>query len=255
MTPDPSSGALHGRIALITGAANGLGAQMARTFAAAGARVVIADLDAAAGAALAATLPDASFLRLDVTREPDWLAAFDSIERSHGPLDILINNAGYYQPNVPLEQMELELWQRHFAVNADGPFLGCREALRRMKGRGGVVLNIASTAALSGFVNGAAYSASKAALTMLTRLAARSGGPHGIRVNAIMPGATPTAMLRSNALPGQSDTELFEMLRTHHPLGRLATPEDIATAAVFLCSDRAAFISGALVPVDGAASA
>jgi NAD(P)-dependent dehydrogenase (short-subunit alcohol dehydrogenase family) len=246
---------LDGRVALITGAANGLGARMAQHFAAAGARVVIADLDEVAGRALAASLPAATFRRLDVTREADWLEAFAATAREPGPIDILVNNAGYYRPNVPLDEMELALWQKHFAVNSDGPFLGCREALRTMKGRGGVVLNVASTAALSGFVNGAAYSASKASLAMLTRLAARSGGPHGIRVNAILPGATPTAMLRGNALPGQSEAELFEILRARHPLGRLATPDDIAATALFLCSDRAAFISGALVPVDGAASA
>lgn len=254
MTP-AAAGELAGRVALVTGAANGLGARMAELFAGAGAQVVIADLDEPAGRALAGTLPRARFLRLDVTAEPDWLAALATIERDVGPLDILVNNAGYYRPNVPLDEMELALWQRHFAVNSDGPFLGCREALRRMKGRGGVVLNVASTAALTGFVNGAAYSASKAALAMLTRLAARTGAPHGIRVNAILPGATPTAMLRGNALPGQSDEELFAMLRGHYPMGRLATPDDIATAALFLCSDRAAFISGALLPVDGASSA
>lgn len=249
------AGELAGRVALITGAANGLGARMAERFAGAGASVVIADLDETAGGALAASLPGAGFLRLDVTCEADWLAALDSIAAERGPLDILVNNAGYYRPNVPLDEMELALWQRHFAVNADGPFLGCREALRRMKGRGGVVLNVASTAALTGFINGAAYSASKAALAMLTRLAARSGAPHHIRVNAILPGATPTAMLRSNAVPGQSDEQLFAALLGHYPMGRLATPDDIATAALFLCSDRAAFISGALLPVDGASSA
>lgn len=246
---------LDGRIALITGAAHGLGAQMARRFAAAGACVVIGDLDEAAGRALAGELPGAHFRRLDVTREADWLAAWDAVERDTGPIGILVNNAGFYRPNVPLEEMDLALWQKHFAINSDGPFLGCREALRRMKGRNGVVLNIASTAAVGGFVNGAAYSASKAALAMLTRLAARAGGPHGIRVNALMPGATPTAMLRGNALPGQSDEELYAVLTAKHPLGRLATPDDIARAALFLCSDQASFVSGVLLAVDGAAAA
>ena len=254
MTPnDPAE--LAGRIALITGAAQGLGAQMARRFAAAGAWVVIADLEEAAGRALAAELPGASFRRLDVTREADWLETWDGVERDLGPVRILVNNAGFYRPNVPLEQMELALWRQHFAINTDGPFIGCREALRRMKGRDGVVLNIASTAAPSGFVNGAAYSASKAALAMLTRLAAKAGGPQGLRVNALMPGATPTDMLRGNKLPGQSDDELYAMLVAHHPMGRLATPDDIARAALFLCSDRASFVSGVLLAVDGAAAA
>ncbi|MCU0760328.1 MAG: SDR family oxidoreductase [Steroidobacteraceae bacterium] len=246
---------LEGRVALITGAAHGLGAQMARRFAGAGARVAIADLDEAAGRALAAELPGATFHRLDVTREAEWLAAWDAIERDIGPLRILVNNAGFYRPNVPLEQMDLALWQKHFAINTDGPFLGCREALRRMKGRDGVVLNIASTAAINGFLNGAAYSASKAALAMLTRIAAKAGGPHGLRVNGLMPGATPTDMLRGNKLPGQSDEQLYTMLTAHHPMGRLATPDDIARAALFLCSDRASFVSGVLLAVDGAAAA
>ena len=246
---------LAGRVALITGAAKGLGAQMARRFAAAGARVVVADFAEAEGRALAAELPGASFQRLDVTREADWLATWDAVEREVGPIRILVNNAGFYRPNVPLEQMELALWQKHFAINTEGPFIGCREALRRMKGRDGVVLNIASTAAIGGFINGAAYSASKVALAMLTRLAAKAGGPHGLRVNAIMPGATPTDMLRGNKLPGQSDDELYTMLTAHHPMGRLATPDDIARAALFLCSDRASFISGVLLAVDGAAAA
>jgi len=246
---------LEGRIALITGAARGLGAQMARRFAAAGARVVIADLDEAAGRALAAELPGAGFRRLDVTCEAEWLATWDALERDVGPVRILVNNAGFYRPNVPLEQMELALWQKHFAINADGPFLGCREALRRMKGCDGVVLNIASTAAINGFLNGAAYSASKAALAMLTRIAAKAGGPQGLRVNGIMPGATPTDMLHGNKLPGQSDEELYASLRPYHPLGRLATPDDIAGVALFLCSDQAAFISGVLLAVDGGAAA
>jgi NAD(P)-dependent dehydrogenase (short-subunit alcohol dehydrogenase family) len=190
-----------------------------------------------------------------VTREAEWLAAWDAIERDIGPLRILVNNAGFYRPNVPLEQMDLALWQKHFAINADGPFLGCREALRRMKGRDGVVLNVASTAAINGFLNGAAYSASKAALAMLTRIAAKAGGPHGLRVNGLMPGATPTDMLRGNKLPGQSDAELYAILTEKHPLGRLATPDDVARAALFLCSDRASFVSGVLLAVDGAAAA
>jgi NAD(P)-dependent dehydrogenase (short-subunit alcohol dehydrogenase family) len=246
---------LDGRVALITGAAKGLGAQMARRFAAAGARVVIADFAEAEGRALAAELPGASFHKLDVTSEPEWLATWDAVERELGPIRILVNNAGFYRPNVRLEDMELALWKKHFAINTEGPFIGCREALRRMKGRDGVVLNIASTAAVSGFPTGAAYSASKAALAMLTRIAATAGGPHGLRVNAIMPGATPTDMLRGNKLPGQTDEELYTQLTSKYPMGRLATPDDIARAALFLCSDRASFISGVLLAVDGASAA
>ena len=114
------------KIAVVTGGGSGIGLGIARALAGEGAQVVIADLDEAAGRELAGTLPGARFLRLDVTAEPDWLAALATIERDLGPLDILVNNAGYNRPNVPLDEMELALWQRHFAVNSDGPFLGCR---------------------------------------------------------------------------------------------------------------------------------
>lgn len=246
---------LRGRVALITGAAGGLGSAIARRFAAQGAHVVVTDLDEAKGSLLAESLEQASFQRLDVTQEADWARAFALSARGPGAIDILVNNAGFYQPNIALQDMELATWRRHFAINSDGTFLGCRQALRDMHGRGGSVLNIASTAALQGFTLGAAYCASKAAVLMITRLAARAGGPAGIRVNAILPGAVPTDMLWGNLLPGQTEAEFLEIKRTQHPLGRLASPEDIAAAAEFLSSGACGVITGAMLPVDAGAMA
>ena len=241
---DPTSSASpvsspSGKVVLITGAAGGLGSCMVRHFRAAGATVIGSDLRASEG-----------IVAHDVTREADWARVFADALRAHGRIDVLVNNAGWYQPNIELRDMPLEVWQKHFAINSDGPFLGTREALRHMHGRGGAVLNICSGASLMPFPLGGAYCASKAAALMLTRVAARAGGPQGIRVNAILPGAVPTDMLRGNILPGQTEEQFLEIMKTHHPLGRLASADDIARAAVFLCSDAAAAITGVALPVD-----
>jgi NAD(P)-dependent dehydrogenase (short-subunit alcohol dehydrogenase family) len=247
------------KVVLITGAARGLGSCMARHFAAAGSHVIVTDVHEDQGREHARELGSetgrASFIRLDVTSESDWSAAFASAAAGPGAVDVLVNNAGWYRPNIELKDMSLAIWRRHFEINTDGAFLGCREALRSMEGRGGVILNIASGAGVTAFAQGGAYSASKAAMLMLTRVAAKAGGPHGIRVNAILPGAVPTDMLRGNILPGQTEAEFIEVMRAHHPLGRLAAAEDIARAAVFLCSDEAGAISGACLPVDAGATA
>lgn len=246
-------------VVMITGAAGGLGSCMARHFAAAGAHVVVTDVHEDQGQALARELGSdtgrASFCRLDVTNESDWAAAFAAAAAGPGAVNVLVNNAGWYRPNILLKDMSLAIWRRHFEINADGAFLGCREAMRSMEGRGGVILNIASGAGVTAFPQGGAYCASKAAMLMLTRVAAKAGGPQGIRVNAILPGAVPTDMLRGNILPGQTEAEFIEVMRAHHPLGRLAAAEDIARAAVFLCSDEAGAISGACLPVDAGATA
>lgn len=234
--------AIGSRTVLITGAAGGLGRCMVRHFREAGADVIATDLRAGEG-----------LLPHDVTSEDDWARVFAEAAHAGRPIDVLINNAGWYLPNVGLREMTLELWRRHFAVNTDGVFLGVREALRAMHGRGGVILNVCSGAALMPFPQGGAYCASKAATLMLTRVAAKAGGPLGIRVNAILPGAVPTDMLRANLVPGQDEQQYLAMLASYSPLNRLATPDDVAHAAVFLCSDAASAISGVALPVDAGA--
>ncbi|MEZ5459223.1 MAG: SDR family oxidoreductase [Steroidobacteraceae bacterium] len=230
------------RTVLITGAAGGLGSCMARHFREAGARVIATDLRAADG-----------IVPHDVTAEADWARVFADAANAGHPIDVLVNNAGWYQPNIELREMSLATWRKHFAINTDGAFLGVREALRAMHGRGGVILNICSGASVTPFPLGGAYCASKAATLMLTRVAAKAGGPQGIRVNAILPGAVPTDMLRGNLLPGQDEQQYLALLASHSAMGKLASADDIARAAVFLCSEAAASISGVALPVDAGA--
>ena len=243
----------QGKIIVITGAAGGLGSAMVRAFSSAGGSVVIADVERGAAEILARSVGDTAVpMTLDVTHESDWEVTLDRVENELGGLDVLVNNAGYFQPNIPFEDMPFALWRRHFAVNADGTFLGCKHAIRRMKPRGhGAIVNIASGMALSPRASASAYCASKAAVLMTTRTAAAAAGPFGIRVNAVLPGAVPTAMLMGNLVPGQTEQSLVRDLAQRGALGRLATPDEIAQAVLFLADSDNGAITGIALPVDG----
>ncbi|WP_068090657.1 SDR family NAD(P)-dependent oxidoreductase [Novosphingobium rosa] len=242
---------LNGKTALVTGATGGLGRAICARLAQAGASVIAADLPQAPIAALVATLGAGSrALHLDVTREEQWQAAFQTCEEDGQKVDILVNNAGIFTPNIPFADMPFDVWKKHFAVNADGTFLGCREAIRHMRGRGGAIVNIASSMGLVALAEAGAYCASKAAVLMTTRVAARSGGPDGIRVNAVLPGAVPTDMLMGNLQAGQQESDLLGTLASYAAMGRLARPEDIAEAVLMLAGPGAAAISGVALPVD-----
>lgn len=231
---------------LVTGATGGLGRAICRAFAAEGARVIAADLPGAPAAALAAELGGGAAPRvLDVTDEAQWQAAF----AAH-PIDVLVNNAGFFQPNVPFEDMSLDLWRRHFAVNADGVFLGCQHAIRTMP-PGGAVVNIGSGMSIKANPAAAAYCGSKAAVLMTTRTAAAAAGPRGIRVNAVLPGAVDTAMLMGNLLEGEEPGAYLEKMASHSTLGRLAGADDIARATLFLADPASGAITGVYLPVDG----
>lgn len=240
------------RVVLITGGAGGLGQAMARAFATESARVVVADLDGEAARRVAEDLGGgATALPLDVTVEAQWESALDRVESTVGPLDVLVNNAGWYLPNIAFEDMPLDVWRRHFAINSDGTFLGCKHALRRMKTRGqGSIVNISSGLALRPSPTSSAYCASKAAVLMTTRTAAAAGGPHGIRVNAVLPGAVPTAMLRGNLLPGQDEQEYYRQLANYAALGRLASADDVARAVLYLADPANTAVTGVALPVD-----
>lgn len=236
----------------ITGACGGLGKAVVEAFASEGARIAIADLDYLAAQKMSdASTSNTMAVDLDVSSEHAWERAFFSIERELGPVSVLVNNAGYFCPNVTFEEMSLELWRKHFAVNADGTFLGCKYAIRHMKSRKtGSIINIGSGMAIKAVATASAYCASKAAVLMTTRTAAASAGPYGIRVNAVLPGAVPTTMLMRNLVPGQDEDEYLDELSSHSALGRLATPEDIARAVLFLADDSSAAITGVHLPVD-----
>lgn len=238
---------------IVTGAGGGLGQAICRAFHAEGAYLAVADLPGSAGEALARDLGErALFVALDVTLESDWIGALDTVEAAFGGIDVVVNNAGFFQPNIAFEDMPLDVWRRHFAVNVDGTFLGCKHGIVRMKPRArGAIVNIGSGMSIKANPTASAYCGAKAAVLMTTRTAAASAGPYNIRVNAVLPGAVDTAMLMGNLAAGEEpETYLREMAR-HSVLGRLATPEDIAYGVLMLACPASAAITGVFLPVDG----
>lgn len=245
-----AQGGFRGRTVIVTGGAGGLGRAIAAAFVARGARVVSADIHAMSAVSNGGKIFER---RLDVTCEESWIELMDFVEREVGGVDVLVNNAGIYRPNIAFEDMPLEVWRQHFAINSDGVFLGCKHAILRMKARGtgGAIVNIGSGLSITANPEGAAYCGSKAAVLMTTRTAARACGKYGVRVNAVLPGAVPTDMLMGNKLDGESDGDFLGRMEAYSPLGRLATPEDIAAAVLFLADPANKAVSGVFIPVDG----
>jgi NAD(P)-dependent dehydrogenase (short-subunit alcohol dehydrogenase family) len=251
---------LEGKIALITGAASGIGAATAALFAAEGAGgLVLTDLRPAALAPVATPLGErAMALAHDVTREEDWRRVVDETVVRFGRLDVLVNCAGIALPG-DIEQTTLEDWRATQAVNSDGVFLGCREAVRVMKegGRGGAIVNISSVAGMIGDPKLAAYCASKGAARLLTKSVALhcARRRYGIRCNSVHPSFAATPMLEAMIARSRSPERTREGLTHASPLGRMAAPEEIAAAILFLASDESAFITGAELAVDGGLTA
>ncbi|MDR0669371.1 MAG: SDR family oxidoreductase, partial [Treponema sp.] len=248
---------LEAKTALITGGAQGIGAAIARRFAAEGALVFIADLETQgkAGRALvqdiAAGGGRASFVPLDVTREESWIAAMARVEE-RGGLDILVNNAGI-NIREPIEAMRVENLDAMLAVNVKGPFLGCKHAIPALRRRGGgVIINMSSVCGLVGHrYTTEAYTVTKGALTLLTKSVAVRYAKDNIRCNSLHPSTVDTPLVQELFKdPDRKIERLGEV-----PLGRLAAAGDVAAAALFLASDEAAFINGAALPVDGGTTA
>ncbi len=258
---------LTGRRALVTGGAQGLGEGMARALAAAGASVVVADIQDS-GEQIAAALPSDgdrkhAFTRLDVTSEADWERAITEAIAAVGGLDILVNNAGIEITSLITEVSPDDI-RRMLEVNILGTTLGIKHGLRAMRpggaaGGGGAIVNIASVAATIAFPGISVYSATKSAVDRLTRVAAMESGKlgYGVRVNCVYPGLVPTAMgaglandMATIGLFGSPDDAVAAVVE-QTPSGRLGTVEDIADAVVFLASDAARFVTGAGLPVDG----
>lgn len=237
---------------LVTGGLGGIGLAVTKHFLAEGARVVVTDRPGIDGAALAAHGDRASYLTLDVKSEASWEETIAAIVASHGKLDALVNIAGVFTPGIPFEEMTLAQWRFHMDVNLDGTFLGCRYAMRAM-GRtgGGAIVNFSSGLAEIMLSDAAAYCVSKAAVLALTRVAAKAGGKHRVRVNALMPGAIDTPMLWGNLREGQDPQALLDMLVDQHPIGRIGQVSDIAQAVAFLCDPKNSFVTGAMLAVDG----
>lgn len=262
---------LAGKVALVTGAASGIGLECARVLGAAGARVMMGDVDhsgcAAAAAALRAAGLDVQARVQDVTAEGDWQASIEATLAAFGGLDVLVNNAGIYQGGT-LESNTLEEVRRVHRVNVDSVFLGMKFAAQAMKpggaaGRGGAIINLSSVAGLRGFSGLSAYCGSKGAVKLLTKAAAVEFGfmNYGIRVNSIHPGLIPTDM--GNAVLkgfvaaglGKDAATVQQAFERGTPLGMKGAPSDIAKAALFLASDQSPWVTGAELVVDGGTTA
>jgi NAD(P)-dependent dehydrogenase (short-subunit alcohol dehydrogenase family) len=245
---------LEGKVAVVTGAANGIGEAVARAFVAQGARVLVADVDDDAGARLAADLGDAAaFHRCDVSRVAELDATFAQCESRFGRLDVLVNNAAV-QSVHDIEQTGEAEWQRIVDVGLKGVFFGIRQALPFLRrAGGGSIVNTSSTFAIVGSPGYAAYHAVKGGVSSLTRAAAISLIKDGIRVNAVCPGTTRTPGLVSSVRETAADFDAaMASFARLQPMGRFAQPDEIAGAYVYLASDEASFVTGAQLVVDGA---
>lgn len=246
---------LDGKVAIVTGGASGLGRATAERFATDGARVLVADIDAAGAEAVVTGINKsggtAAYVGADVTSAEQVKALCSAAVERFGGLDILVANAAVGTAPTPLENTTEDAWDRTMAINTKGVFLCCREAVPLLKRNGGgSILITASTVANRVRPGYSAYAASKAAVISLARVIALEVAGANIRVNCLAPVAADTPML--DTLIGDRDPEEGrEALISTIPLGRLAQPNDVASAAAFLASEDAAFITGCVLPVDG----
>lgn len=242
---------LENKVALITGAASGFGAGMARRFVEQGAKVILADIQEGAGRDLAAELGDnALFSECDVTDYIEISNAVKTAKAEFGKLDIVVNNAGYTHLNQPLADVEEAEYDKIFAVNVKSIYLMTKATLPTFRSQGsGVYLNIASTAGVRPRPGLVWYNSSKAAVIGITRSMAIELAPERIRVNAINPVAGETPLLER--FMGEDTPEKREQFKASIPIGRLSTPDDISNAAIYLCSDEASMVTGVAMEVDG----
>jgi 3-oxoacyl-[acyl-carrier protein] reductase len=242
---------LDGKVALVTGAAQGIGAGIAKGLAAAGAAVVVADRNRADS--VVAAIKDSGGRAIavtgDVTKAADVARMFVETKAACGAPDVLVNNAGVYKFD-PIEAITEEEFHRHFNTNVLGPLLMIREAVKYFGPRGGSIINIGSLASRLHQPNLTLYSAAKSALDAMTGVLAKELGPRQIRVNSILPGATVTEGARAAGLVGDGG-DYEKSLLAMTPLGRVGQPSDIAASAVFLASDDSNWLTGEIISASG----
>lgn len=245
-------GRLQGKVAIITGAARGMGASHARMFVREGAKVVLTDILEEQGKGVAAELGDnARFCPHDVCDATAWAEVVRIAEDAFGAVNILVNNAAI-SIEQPIEELTIENYRRTVEVNQTSVFHGIRAVVPSMRrAGGGSIVNISSVAGIVGGVNAFAYAATKFALRGMTKVAAIEFGKEGIRVNSVHPGAVKTPML----LDQENFEALSERFSTFAPLGRMAEAEEISTMVLYLASDEASYCTGAEFVVDGGATA
>lgn len=251
-----------GKVALVTGAASGIGRAIARVLAEQGATVLVSDIEETAALAVVAEIAEdggsAEVVALDVSDEDQWAAALDGVVERHGRLDVLVNNAGIITGDGTIEDVTLDAWRRIQAVNAEGVMLGCKHGVRVMKAAGGgSIVNISSIAGIVGAPHLTSYCASKGAVRLLTKSVAlhcaRQG--YGIRCNSVHPSYTDTPMVDRMVAQRSDPERMRAALQAASPLGRMGTPADVAGAVLYLASDDSAFVTGAELVVDGGVTA
>ena len=254
-------GRLEGKVAIVTGSAEGIGAASAKLFAQEGAKVIVADINEVKGEQVAEHIcrswGDATFVRLDVTNEDNWKSVMRETVKKYEKLNILVNNAGIIKI-ADIEETNLQDWYRVMDVNATGPFLGTKHAIQTMKANGELcsIINRSSIAGQVGDKNMFAYCASKGAVTLLTKAAALSCAHRNykIRVNSVHPAYVSTNMTKYEASRlGISEEEYMEDAKTFHPIG-LGKPIDVAYLDLYLASDESKWVTGAEFTIDGGAT-
>lgn len=239
-----------GRVALVTGGGRGIGRGIAEQLSADGHRVVVADIDPETAAEVAKAVRGFA-VRLDITDSASVDAAFDQVERELGPVEVLVNNAGWDEFHPFLETDE-EFWDRVIELNFKGCLRTCRRAVPAMVERGyGRVVNIASDAARVGSSMEAVYSGAKGGVVAFSKTLAREVARHGVTVNSVCPGPTQTPMLAEIAGAGRDPEKVIEAMRRAVPMRRLGRPDEIGAAVAFLASDGAGFITGQTLSVSG----
>jgi len=248
-------GRLEGKVAVITGAAGGIGREAALLFSAEGAQVCVADVLEDEGERTAADCRDAFFTHVDVTDPDSVQAMYAATAERYGGIDVLYNNAGIMPADdASILDTEPDAWQRVQDVNVKGVFLCCKHGIPHLLERGGgAVINVASFVALLGAATSQiSYTASKGAVLSMTRELAVEFARRGVRVNALCPGPVETPLLMRLF---ENDPEAYERRRVHLPMGRLAEAREIANGALFLASDEASYVTGATFAVDGGLTA
>jgi 3-oxoacyl-[acyl-carrier protein] reductase len=248
---------LSGKVAIVTGAGSGFGEGIAKRFAQEGARVVVNDLHARAGERVAGEIATAGgkavFVHADVTRGGEWAGMIGAAESAFGPLDIVVNNAGWTHRSKPYVEVSEAEFDRVYAVNVKSVYLSALHAVPVFRRHGGgCIVNIASTAGVRPRPGLTVYNSSKAAVILLSKSMAAEFGPERIRVNCVNPVFSPDTALSAEFAGGALTAEARQRFLATIPLGRFSTPLDVANACLFLASDEAAFVSGACIEVDGA---
>ena len=241
-------GRLSGKVAIVTGAARGMGEATARLFASEGATVILTDVMTDLGEAAAKDIGgSAEFHKLDVSSDENWADVVGAVQKKHGKIDVLINNAGLVH-FTPIEMLDPVDFNRILGVNTLGPILGTKHVSPVMKKNGGgSIVNISSVDGLRGANGLTCYTASKWALRGITKCHAYELGTSNIRVNSVHPGGVDTPMGNAAGRPKEEVNQVFRRL----PLGRIGDPSEIANASLFLASDEASYITGAELAVDG----